>query len=248
MLARTRQERILRQIEENGSVTVAGLTTEFGASESTIRRDLSEMAGAGLLVKVFGGAVLPGPGTGTLTTAAGREPDQIGEKRSIGAYAASLISAGDFVFLGAGTTTGAMIPYITETAAVYVTDGLQHAMQLSKKGCRVYLAGGELRPQGEIVTGSEAFDNLSKYHFTKAFLGTGAVDLQAGLTTPDLNEAKIKQCAARRAKQTYILAVSSKFGRVCPVQFLEYGDAAVITDHEPDQVYRERGTVYVTMN
>lgn len=247
MLARTRQEKILKMLDETGSVTVAELTAQFGASESTIRRDLTEMAAAGLLSKVFGGAVrLGGPVTIREESMAARENLHVEGKRSIGAYAASLIGADDFIYLDAGTTTEAMIPYITETNAVFVTIGVQHALQLSRKGCRVILIGGELKAATEAIIGSEACENLAKYHFAKAFMGTCGVDLNAGFTTQDLNEAVMKQCVIRHARQTYVLAAGDKFGQVCPVTFADYGSAAVITDREPDASYRERGSILVT--
>ena len=60
MLTETRQEQILRLLREKGSVTVTELTEHFGASESTIRRDLNALHKKGALVKVFGGAVQTG--------------------------------------------------------------------------------------------------------------------------------------------------------------------------------------------
>ena len=47
----------MRMLKEKGSVTVQELKERFGASESTIRRDLNALHKAGKLVKVFGGAV-----------------------------------------------------------------------------------------------------------------------------------------------------------------------------------------------
>ena len=57
MLTETRQEEILRMLEQKGSVTVQELKDVFGASESTIRRDLNVLHKKGALIKVFGGAV-----------------------------------------------------------------------------------------------------------------------------------------------------------------------------------------------
>lgn len=38
---------------------------------------------------------------------------------------------------------------------------------------------------------------LQQYNFTKAFLGANGIDLVAGFTTPDPEEAAVKACAAR---------------------------------------------------
>ena len=98
MLTETRQEEILRMLESSGSVTVQELTEHFGASESTIRRDLNALHRKGALVKVFGGAV---QAETTLNTkdekVSMRESLHSEEKKRIAQYAASLIQADDFV-------------------------------------------------------------------------------------------------------------------------------------------------------
>ena len=56
MLAQERFERILEILREKQSVTVVELTEKLNTSESTIRRDLTELNRQGLLIKVHGGA------------------------------------------------------------------------------------------------------------------------------------------------------------------------------------------------
>lgn len=89
------------------------------------------------------------------------------EKQKIAQYAASLIEADDFVYLDAGTTTGAMIPYIEETNATFVTNAVSHALMLAEKGLHVILIGGEMKAATEAIVGNEAYQNIQKYNFTK---------------------------------------------------------------------------------
>ena len=74
----------------------------------------------------------------------------------IAAAAAALITAEDFVFIDAGTTTLELVRALTGAAlkATYVTNGVAHARLLAQKGCRVYLPGGLLRPQTEAIVGT----------------------------------------------------------------------------------------------
>lgn len=58
MLAQERFERILEILREKQSVTVVELTEKLNTSESTIRRDLTELNRQGLLIKVHGGATV----------------------------------------------------------------------------------------------------------------------------------------------------------------------------------------------
>ena len=239
MLTEKRQEEIIKLVETKGSVTVQELTEYFQASESTIRRDLNILDKKGMLVKVFGGAVQNGR---KLTTREEKVSLRMElhreEKLRIGKYAASLIEPEDFIYLDAGTTTGAMIPYLTEHSASFVTNAVSHALQLSENGFRVILIGGELKSSTEAIVGNEAFVTLQKYHFTKGFFGANGVSRHSGFTTPDINEAMIKECAMRHAGQAYVLCDHSKFHQTTPACFGDFASAQVLTDRLPDESYR----------
>lgn len=58
---------------------------------------------------------------------------------------------------------------------------------------RVILIGGELKGTTEAVIGSQAILTIQGYHFTKGFFGTNGVSKRHGFTTPDPNEALVKQ-------------------------------------------------------
>ena len=106
MLTETRQEQILRLLREKGSVTVTELTEHFGASESTIRRDLNALHKKGALVKVFGGAVQTGEKLSTKEEKVSLRAEQNREEKiRIARHAAALVRPEDFVYLDAGTTT-----------------------------------------------------------------------------------------------------------------------------------------------
>ncbi len=53
-----RQTEILLRAREHGKVVVEDLARHYDVTLQTIRRDLTEMSGAGLLTRVYGGAVL----------------------------------------------------------------------------------------------------------------------------------------------------------------------------------------------
>ena len=183
MLAEERFSRILSIIEAEGSATIQELMTALDASESTVRRDLITMDENGLLTKVHGGAIARRPSVST------HDEDVRNQKNAIAKYAASLIRPDDFVYLDAGTSTEAMIPFIKETQAVFVTNAISHAKLLAEKGCRVYLLGGEFKSQTEAIVGEEAMEMLSKYNFTKGFWGTNGISVSKGYSTPEIKEA-----------------------------------------------------------
>ena len=58
-----------------------------------------------------------------------------------------------------------------------------------------------------------------------------------GINTPDPEAAALKSLAASRAQTAYMLADSSKFGRVTAASILPLERAGIITDRVPDEKY-----------
>ena len=236
MLNSERHDVILKIVNEKGAVSVAELTEALGVSESTIRRDLLELSRSGSLKKVHGGATLTKKQfVSSEDTVSDKQDKNIEEKRLIAKYAAEQISDSDFVYIDAGTTTLCMIDYLPENLkASFVTNGISHAKMLSKRNFRVVILGGQLKSTTEAVIGFVAAKNLQSYNFTKAFLGTNGITETQGFSTPDSEEAFVKAAAIDRSFASYVLADSSKFGKVSSVSFATVDRACIITDKKPD--------------
>ena len=159
MLAEERFGQILDLLNKQRTATVQELCEALGTSESTIRRDLTELDRLGKLNKVHGGATLPDSRfQAEEPTMQAKETLAVPQKRAIAAAAAALIHAEDFVFIDAGSTTLELVRALEGEAlqANYVTNGVAHARTLAQKGCRVFLPGGLLRPQTEAIIGAAA--------------------------------------------------------------------------------------------
>lgn len=237
MLTEERQQLIFKLLCEKKTITVTELTELLQTSESTIRRDLNMMHKQGKLIKVHGGATV----REYCMTAAEQDMStkasiHLEEKKRIAQYAATLIQQGDFVYIDAGSTTEILVDYI-EQSAEFVTNGINHARKLTAKGFRVHLLGGEYKLSTEAMIGIEAFHSLSKYHFSKAFMGTNGITLQGGYTTPDIAEACVKSEAVKRAYEAYVLADYSKFNVDSCITFAKLKDAQILTDKKPVQNY-----------
>ena len=115
----------------------------------------------------------------------------------------------------------------------------------TRRGFRAIILGGELKAVTEAVVGLAAAQNLNQYNFSKAFIGTNGVSAKYGYTTPDTDEAFLKSAAIDRSFVSYVLADSSKFGKVSTVTFGTLNSSAIITDHLPDQRYAEQTVVKV---
>ena len=247
MIQYERFEKILDLLEKQPSVRVTELVPLLGASESTIRRDIAELDSEGRLKKVFGGAVANGR-TGSSVNVRRLDIDEkartrTDEKSMVAMHAARLIEDGDLVYIDAGTTTGSMIEYIGNYDAVYVTNGARHAIELARRGFRVYLLSGLMKASTEAIIGQDAVGSLQKYHFSKCFIGTDGIDRENGFTTSDIEESMVKTEAIRRSENVFILADSSKFGLIASITFAPLETGTIITDRLPDRNYKTQTNV-----
>ena len=230
MLTEERFAKIVKIVNQEGTVTVLELAHAIGISESTIRRDLNQLDKLGRIRKVHGGA------TAAVLMSDGHERNMqekysrnIEEKRAIAAYAATLVHPNDFVFLDAGSTTEQMAEYLEENTAFYVTNGITLAQKLAARGFKTMLLAGRVKASTDAVIGMEAVSSLARYHFTRGFFGTNGITVAEGFTTPDLEEAANKRAAMEHCRQCYVLADNSKFDTLSNVSFGELGKAKIIT-------------------
>lgn len=244
MIAQERHTKILLELKTKSPITVAELSRVLDTSESTIRRDLIYLAEMGKLKKVHGGAMgIESPFEMAEADFLTKSRMCVEEKEKIAEYAASLIHDDDFIFVDSGTTIEKLIDYITNTKAVFVTNGVMQAKKLILKGCKAYVIGGELKLATEAIIGSEGLNSIKKYNFTKCFMGTNGITLNEGFTTPDIDEALIKTEAMNRAHVAYILADHTKFGKTYPITFSGIGKACIITDRLDDKRFSEQTVV-----
>lgn len=240
MLTEERYQIILNEIDRNSLVYVSELVKELDTSESTIRRDLNFLHKEGKLKKVHGGATALDKIIRTKDDLlSNREGLNIEEKIEIAKYAASLIDENDFIYIDAGTTTDLMIEFINEREAVYVTNGINQAKKLMNRGLKTYILGGEIKASTEAIIGVEAVNSLKKYNFNKGFFGANGISKDRGYTTPDINEALVKQEALKRTREAYVMADKSKFDEISSVTFGELEDAVIITTKIENNNYKE---------
>ena len=238
MLAEQRIRAILQQVAQRQTVSVTELCQLTGASEATIRRDLNALARQGRLNKVHGGAT-----SLEEEEFLAREPDlatkqrYAREKERIARYAAGLVGDDDVVYLDTGTTVLHMADHLKGSGALFVTSSVEFAARLTGHSLHVYVLGGALKEGTVDIVGAEALDALRRYNFTKVFLGTSGVSVSQGFTTPDPEAAALKFLAASKAQTVYMLADSSKFGRVTAATILPLDGARIITDKLPDRKY-----------
>lgn len=217
MLRKERQQQILAMLQKQGSVKIPELTEAFNVSVITIRRDFDEMAGEGLIQKVYGGAVLaeqdiPEPDAQRLFHA--RLEHNHREKRMIGIAAAKLVEDGETIVLNIGTTLLEIAKNLRNLENLTVlTNSIPILCELANTRLNVYSLGGKLRGNELALHGSLAFNSLNDFCVDKAFVGAGGVTLANGITDHNRDSAELCSAIINRSRQTILVVDSSKFGR-----------------------------------
>ncbi|MDN7228074.1 DeoR/GlpR family DNA-binding transcription regulator [Planococcus liqunii] len=229
MLTNERHDFILKLLEEKQTIKIQDIVELTAASESTIRRDLTELENRQKLERVFGGAVLPGRNLAE-PSVADKSAQNLQEKINLAKFASGFVQQGDSVFLDAGTTTFQMIPFLMEKDLVVVTNGLTLVEALNEQGITTYLTGGMIKPRTGALVGAQTIQSLKNYRFDICFLGVNGFHPDYGYTTPDPEEAAVKKMASSLARKTYVLADHSKSNKVSFAKIMDLEEATLVVD------------------
>jgi DeoR/GlpR family transcriptional regulator of sugar metabolism len=211
MRAAERRDRIFGLIAEHQRMTVEVLAQRLGASQETIRRDLTELDARHLVRKVHGGAVLPGSlGEGAFQR---RMVENLAGKRAIAAAAIRLFQPGDALCIDTGSTTLAFAAELAQRGDLTViTNAVGIAQQASRGGHQTFLLGGEHRAEAGENVGPLVLQQLAGFSPDHAVLTVGGITTD-GIHDFDLQEAAIARAMIERCREVTILADASKFGR-----------------------------------
>ncbi|HET7063733.1 MAG TPA: DeoR/GlpR family DNA-binding transcription regulator, partial [Rudaea sp.] len=201
MLTSQRKKLLLAALKRDGQLVAKALSEQFDVSEDTIRRDLRELAQAGLLQRVHGGALPASPAVADFSVRRSIEPNA---KSAIAKVAAQMIKPGQIVILDGGTTAvqlARQLPH--ELQATVVTHSPSIAVELvGHPGIDVIIIGGRLFKHSIVAVGAAALEALGAIRADLYFMGVTGVHPTAGLSTGDLEEAYVKRALVQRAAET----------------------------------------------
>src|SRR5258705_3244777 len=214
MLNEERRRAILESVNREGRVLVGELAHQFDTSEVTIRKDLEILHAHGLVHRTHGGA-LPSRET-ALADPTLREKERLHrkEKHRIAQAAAAMANEGQVVVLDSGSTTTAIARALrTFHNLTVVTNSVNIAAELAGTDLEVILTGGTLRKNSFSLVGPIAEDMLRRLTADILFLGVDGFDVQYGLSTPNILEAKVNRVMVDVSKTVVAGCCASKFGR-----------------------------------
>lgn len=246
MLTPERHRMILQLLKERNIVKIQDLVDLTNTSESTIRRDLTQLEQEKFLKRIHGGASrLQGKLQEPSMTE--KSSKNLQEKSLIAQYTASLVDEGDCIYLDAGSTVMGMIEFLPKNIVV-VTNGLMHISSLLEKEIPTYIIGGFAKQKTNAIIGRGALLSLEQYRFDKCFMGVNGIHPQFGYTTPDQEEALIKQTAISLSRETFVLADHTKFSEIAFSKIADLHKATIITgelNSETEDQYLSKTTIKV---
>ena len=204
-----RKAHLLRLLKSDGRIEAKEVAVELGLSDDTIRRDLRELAAAGKLQRVHGGALPKSPAEADLNT---RQDIASQSKREIGKTAASLVKPDQVIIIDGGTTALQLVKNLpVDQHNTVITHSPTIAVALAPfTSIKVIMIGGILFRHSMVNVGAAAVEAMSHIQADTYFMGVTGVDVNAGLSTGDLEEAHIKKALSKRAADTVVLASSEK--------------------------------------
>ena len=122
-----------------------------------------------------------------------------------------------------------------------LTNSVPVAMELSgRREVEILLCGGQVRHGDGACSGAHAEAFFAEFYADKAFLGSGGVHPEAGLTDYYPSEVVVRRTIIGHTAACYVLADSSKLGtiavhRVCPLDRV----TAVLTDDQGESSAHE---------
>ena len=245
MLPGSRQRSLVDFIRHKGHVTVAELTTMFGVSRDTIRRDLQVLERQGVLTRTHGGALAGDGLVARETRFQSRMTEQTSSKRLIGRAAAALIREGETLILNGGSSTCAFAAELGRLRDLtIVTNNLMLPQVVPRSAVRqVYVLGGAYWDSAQITVGAVKIAGSARISVDTAVIGITGIDA-SGLSISRLEEAQVTVEMMDSARRTIVIVDSSKFdvpafAHVADFTRVQY----VVTDAQPSAEIAEAITL-----
>jgi len=223
-----RENFILGEMAEKGSISVTALARRLEVSEVTIRSDLKGLEEKGFVNRTRGGA-----SPAFQKNIVDRQRLRQEEKNRIAKAAADLVKDGDSIMIEAGTTTALIVRHLAGRRGVQIVTNSTLVFSYSRlnPALTIILTGGVFRKESESLVGPVAVRAIRDFNVRLAFIGTDGFSLERGLTTQFVEGAEVIKAMKERTRETWLVADSSKYGRSGFVSFMTLSEVdGIISD------------------
>lgn len=233
MFIQERHKAIADTIASNGKITIAEITSTYGISDESARRDLRMLEQQGICKRTHGGAILPQqvcvrPPSDRKFEAMPIFPNY----REIAKRAAELINENDTVYLTGGSFGHIMVQFLPrDFHYTVVVNSVDIGKELRDfENLDVYIAGGKMRRSGSL-TDSLATEFVGRLHFDLCFITGAGLTADFGLSNGTDETASFQRTVIRNSRKRCLLIPNTKVGvnsfiKVCEADVFD----SVITD------------------
>jgi DeoR family transcriptional regulator, fructose operon transcriptional repressor len=222
MFAEDRQKKLLDLLGRRGRLKICDIETALGASPATVRRDLTELAQEGLVVRTHGGVLHPSVLRGEPVFQQ-RIKTAVKAKEAIAREAAALVGKNQTVYLDAGSTSLAVGKLLVARTDINIfTNSVPVCALGCSDGAKIHLVGGEYRIPSQSLTGAQGLQWLDHLRVDIAFIGASGLHEKEGASTTSLEEAAMKQSAMACARRIILLCDGTKWNVTSTIQFAEW--------------------------
>jgi DeoR/GlpR family transcriptional regulator of sugar metabolism len=214
-LPEERRELILDELSRNGKVVAKELSSRYGVSEDTIRRDLDELAGTGMLKRVHGGALPLTPSRGPYYE---RDRQHLEAKPGLARAAGSLVKDGQLILFGGGTMNAEIAKNLPlELHATAATTSPLIALYLMEyPHIDVIMIGGHMNRRELVTCGIETTDKIRDFQADICYLGVCGVHPEVGITSTLYEEVDLVRALIEQSGEVVATLTADKLGAIAP--------------------------------
>ena len=206
-----RRKQMEALIARRQSVTMEELCAHFGVSMNTVRADVAYLVDSGSAEKIYGGVRARARKQVPLFSSRAKENTE--RKRAIARAAETLVRDGDLLFLDNGTTTMHLLDFLDQAKRVTVVTGSLHVISRAAalENVKLIVLPGTLDRRTNSLADLGTQEFLSRFRFTKAFMGVTEVSGDGRLNVSTYQEYLVKRTVLAQSQEKILLADGSKF-------------------------------------
>ena len=220
-----RRNEVLEMVARQGYVSIEEIARHFQVTLQTIRRDINELAGLGLLQRHHGGASLPSSVENVAYDR--RQILHLDEKKALASTLAEHIPDQASLFINIGTTTEAVAHalLVKHKGLRIITNNLNVANILAEKeDFEVVVTGGVVRSRDRGLTGEAALNMIGQFRVDYGIIGISAIDTDGTLLDYDYREVQVAKAILANSRKVFLAADQSKVGRNAMVKLGHLND------------------------
>ena len=241
MLAIERQRKILESARRDGTVKTQELSSSFGVTEETVRRDLDALSRQGLLRRTHGGAADVSLIFHEYSQSE-REARQAAEKLAIAKVAVRQVGTGETIMLDASSTALELARQLPEGRKLRVLTYSHDVVEklAMRTDIELVLLGGIYESKGRRFMGMLTEIGVRTFRIDRFFFSGGGYDLELGIGEPNPEESRLKATVINHAKWCCALMDHTKIGKASDHFFVKLEELDLFVTDSMDKQFRKK--------